>query len=190
MICHYHGQILNHSELARSFGISDMTVRRYLEILEGTFMIRLLQPWHVNLGKRLVKRPKLYLRDSGLFHSLLAIDSFPQLASHNKLGASWEGFALEAAIRAIGKRSEELSFWATHSGAEVDLFWQHAGKNLAVEVKYADAPRLTPSMKSALIDLELDHLWVLYPGDRRYPLAEKVTVLPLAQVGNAWPYAT
>lgn len=188
MICHYHGQILNHSELARSFGISDMTVRRYLEILEGTFMIRLLQPWHVNLGKRLVKRPKLYLRDSGLFHSLLAIDTFPQLASHNKLGASWEGFALEAAIRAIGKRPEELSFWATHSGAEVDLFWQHAGKNLAVEVKYADAPRLTPSMKSALIDLELDHLWVLYPGDRRYPLAEKVTVLPLAQVGNAWQY--
>jgi predicted AAA+ superfamily ATPase len=119
MVCHYHGQILNHSELARSFGISDMTVRRYLEILEGTFMVRLLQPWHSNLGKRLVKRPKLYLRDSGLYHSLLAIDTFPQLATHNKLGASWEGFALEAAIRAIGKRSEELSFWATHSGAEL-----------------------------------------------------------------------
>lgn len=182
MICHYHGQILNHSELARSFGISDMTVRRYLEILEGTFMIRLLQPWHVNLGKRLVKRPKLYLRDSGLFHSLLAIDTVPQLATHHKLGASWEGLALEAAARAIGKRSEELTFWATHSGAEVDLFWQHGGKNLAVEVKYADAPRLTPSMKSALIDLKLDHLWVLYPGDRSYPVAEKVTALPLAQL--------
>lgn len=187
MVCHYHGQVLNHSELARSFGISDMTVRRYLEILEGTFMIRLLQPWHANLGKRLVKRPKLYLRDSGLFHSLLAIDTYPQLATHNKLGASWEGFALEAAIRAIGKRSEELLFWATHSGAEVDLFWQHAGKNQAAEVKYADAPRLTPSMRSALIDLELDHLWVLYPGDRSYPLAEKVTVLPLAQLANGWP---
>jgi uncharacterized protein len=187
MVCHYHGQILNHSELARSFGISDMTVRRYLEILEGTFMIRLLQPWHANLGKRLVKRPKLYLRDSGLFHSLLAIDSFPQLATHKKLGASWEGFALETAIRAIGKRTEDLSFWATHSGAEVDLFWQHSGKNLAVEVKYADAPKLTPSMKSALIDLELDHLWVLYPGDRSYHLAEKVTVLPLSDVGDDWP---
>jgi len=187
MICHYHGQILNHSELARSFGISDMTVRRYLEILEGTFMIRLLQPWHVNLGKRLVKRPKLYLRDSGLFHSLLAIDLFPQLATHPKLGASWEGFALEAAIRAIGKRSEELTFWATHSGAEVDLFWQQAGKNLAVEVKYADAPRITPSMKSALIDLQLDHLWVLYPGDRQYLLSDKITVLPLAQLGDGWP---
>jgi predicted AAA+ superfamily ATPase len=188
MICHYHGQILNHSELARSFGISDMTVRRYLEILEGTFMIRLLQPWHLNIGKRLVKRPKLYLRDSGLFHSLLSIDSFPQLATHNKLGASWEGFALETAIRAIGKRSEEFSFWATHSGAEVDLFWQHAGRNLAVEVKYADAPRLTPSMKSALDDLELDHLWVLYPGDRSYPLAENITVLPLAQLVKGWEY--
>lgn len=188
MICHYHGQILNYSELARSFGISDMTVRRYLEILEGTFMIRLLQPWHLNIGKRLVKRPKLYLRDSGLFHSLLSIDSFPQLATHNKLGASWEGFALETAIRAIGKRSEEFSFWATHSGAEVDLFWQHAGRNLAVEVKYADAPRLTPSMKSALDDLELDHLWVLYPGDRSYPLAENITVLPLAQLVKGWEY--
>jgi predicted AAA+ superfamily ATPase len=188
MICHYHGQILNHSELARSFGISDMTVRRYLEILEGTFMIRLLQPWHVNIGKRLVRRPKLYLRDSGLFHSLLAIDSFPQLASHNKLGASWEGFALETAICTLGKRSEELSFWATHSGAEVDLFWQHAGKSWAIEVKYSDAPRLTPSMKSALNDLALDHLWVLYPGDRRYPLAGNVTVLPLAQLGKSWSY--
>ncbi len=188
MICHYHGQILNHSELARSFGISDMTVRRYLEILEGTFMIRLLQPWHVNIGKRLVKRPKLYLRDSGLFHSLLSIDSSPQLATHNKLGASWEGFALETAIRAVGKRSEEFSFWATHSGAEVDLFWQHAGRNLAVEVKYADAPRLTPSMKSALDDLELDHLWVLYPGDRSYPLAENITVLPLEQLVKGWEY--
>jgi uncharacterized protein len=188
MICHYHGQILNHSELARSLGISDMTVRRYLEILEGTFMVRLLQPWHVNLGKRLVKRPKLYLRDSGLFHALLAIEAFPQLATHHKLGASWEGFALETAIRAIGKRSEELSFWATHSGAEVDLFWQHAGKNQAVEVKYADAPRLSPSMKSALVDLELDHLWIIYPGDRKYPLAANITVLPLASLGNAWPY--
>lgn len=182
MLCHYHGQILNHSELARSFGISDMTVRRYLEILEGTFMIRLLQPWHTNIGKRLVKRPKLYLRDSGLFHSLLSIDTMPQLATHNKLGASWEGFAIEACIRTIGKRPEEFAFWATHSGAETDLFWQAGGKNLAVEVKYADAPRLTPSMKSAVTDLDLDHLWVVYPGDRSYPLSEKITVLPQSHI--------
>ena len=154
MLCHYHGQILNHSELARSFGISDMTVRRYLEILEGTFMIRLLHPWHVNIGKRLVKRPKLYIRDSGILHTLLSIQSEKDLASHNKLGASWEGFALETATRAIGKRNEELAFWATHSGAEVDLFWQEHGKNWAVEIKYRDAPRITPSMSNAVNDLQ------------------------------------
>lgn len=182
MICHYHGQILNHSELARSFGISDMTVRRYLDILEGTFMIRLLQPWHTNLGKRLVKRPKIYLRDSGLFHSLLAIDSITQLATHHKLGASWEGFALEAAIRTLSKAPASFHFWATHTGAEIDLFWQHAGKNYGIEVKYADAPKLTPSMKSALQDLSLAHLWVLYPGDRAYPLTETITVLPVTQI--------
>jgi uncharacterized protein len=188
MLCHYHGQILNHSELARTFGISDMTVRRYLEILEGTFMIRQLQPWHVNIGKRLVKRPKLYIRDSGLLHALLAIGSARDLAGHNKLGASWEGFALEIAVRAIGKRHEELAFWATHSGAEVDLFWLEQGKNWAVEVKYADAPRLTPSMSNAIKDLDLSHLWVLYPGDRAYPLAPSVSTLPLAQVGESWCY--
>lgn len=185
MLCHYHGQILNHSELARSFGISDMTVRRYLEILEGTFMIRLLQPWHTNIGKRLVKRPKLYLRDSGLFHSLLSIETSAQLSTHNKLGASWEGFALEATIRAIGKRAEECSFWATHSGAEVDLLWQQGGINRAVEVKYADAPKLTPSMKSAVADLSLEHLWVVYPGDRKYPLSDRITVLPYHQIAEA-----
>ena len=188
MLCHYHGQVLNHAEFARSFGVSDMTVRRYLDILEGTFMIRLLQPWHVNIGKRLVKRPKLYVRDSGLLHSLLAIRSARDLMGHNKLGASWEGFALEVASRAIGKRHEELAFWATHSGAEVDLFWQEHGKNWAIEIKYADAPRLTPSMTMAMKDLDLDHLWVIYPGDRVYPLAPNITSLPLTEVKNQWQY--
>lgn len=182
MLCHYHGQVLNHAEFARSFGISDMTVRRYLEILEGTFMIRLLQPWHANVGKRLVKSPKLYLRDSGLLHSLLGIGSQTELSTHPKLGASWEGFALETAIRALDKPAGEISFWATHSGAEVDLFWQQSGRNLAIEVKYASAPRLTPSMKSAMADLRLDHLWVVYPGDRTYSLTEKITVLPLEHI--------
>ncbi len=189
MLCHYHGQVLNHAELARAFGISDMTVRRYLDILEGTFMARLLAPWHVNTRKRLVKRPKLYVRDIGLLHTLLAIRSERDLATHNKLGASWEGFALEVAARACGKRAEELAFWLTHAGAEVDLFWQEHGKNWAVEVKYAGAPRLTPSMTSALRDLELSHLWVVYPGDRPYPLAPKVTALPtiLARRGRIHP---
>lgn len=188
MLCHYHGQILNYAEFARSFGVSDMTVRRYLDILEGTFMVRLLQPWHANVSKRLVKRPKLYMRDSGLFHTLLAIRSERDLAAHNKLGASWEGFALEVAARAIGKRHEELAFWATHSGAEVDLFWQERGKNWAIEVKYADAPRHTLSMASALEDLDLAHLWIVYPGDRAYPLAEKVSTLPLAAIKDDWEY--
>jgi len=189
MLCHYHGQVLQYSEFARSFGVSDMTVRRYIDILEGTFMIRLLQPWHANIGKRLVKRPKVYMRDSGLLHALLSIRSNRDLVSHNKLGSSWEGFALEVAARAIGKRNDELAFWATHSGAEVDLVWQEHGKTWAIEVKYADAPRLTPSMASALKDLELEHLWVLYPGDRAYPLAARVSVLPLSAVTASWPYS-
>lgn len=189
MLCHYHGQVLNFSELARSFGVSDMTVRRYLDILEGAFVVRLLQPWHANLGKRLVKRPKLYLRDSGLLHTLLSVRTARDLAAHNKLGASWEGFALETAARAIGRRSEELHFWKTHSGAEVDLFWQEKGRNWAIEVKYADAPRLTPSMAGAVKDLELSHLWVIYPGTQTYALARNVTVLPLAAVSDTWQYA-
>jgi predicted AAA+ superfamily ATPase len=188
MLCHYHGQVLNYAEFARSFGVSDMTIRRYLEVLEGTFMVRLLQPWHVNLGKRLVKRPKLYVRDSGLFHSLLAISTAHELATHNKLGASWEGFALEQAARLIGKRREELFFWATHVGAEVDLFWQEQGCNWAIEVKYSSTPRLTPSMTSALRDLDLEHLWILYPGDKAYALGPRVSTLPLQALATQWPY--
>ena len=178
-LSHYHGQLLNCAELARSFGVSDMTVRRYIDILTGTFMVRLLQPWHTNLGKRLVRSPRLYLRDSGIFHSLQSIGTRDELLSHNKLGASWEGFALECTDRAIGRGEEDLYFWRTHSGAEVDLFWQHGGKSWAVECKYADAPRLSRSMRSALADLELEHLWVVYPGDQAYRLDERVTVLPL-----------
>ena len=182
MLCHYHGQVINYAEFSRSFGVSDMTIRRYLEILEGTFMVRLLQPWHSNAGKRLVKRPKVYLRDSGLLHTLLSVTSEQELNTHIKLGASWEGFAVECASRCLGKRNEDLSFWATHAGAEVDLFWQARGSNLAIEVKYADAPRLTPSMASAIHDLELKHLWVVYPGERSYPLSDKITVLPLTEL--------
>jgi uncharacterized protein len=188
MLCHYHGQVMNYAEFARSFGVSDMTVRRYLDILEGTFMVRLLQPWHTNIGKRLVKRPKLYFRDAGLLHALLAIRSDRDLASHRKLGASWEGFALEVVARAIGKRNEELSFWATHSGAEADLFWQEHGRNWAVEIKYADAPRRTPSMMSAIKDLDLAHLWVVYPGDRSYVIAPGISALPLQALTETWPY--
>ncbi len=130
MLAHYHGQILNYSELARSFGVSDMTIRRYLEILEGTFMIRLLQPWFANVAKRLVKSPKIYFRDTGLFHSLLTINNHEQLITNPKLGASWEGFCIENAIRTLSKYAQQFYFYSTHSGAEIDLIWDWGGKKI------------------------------------------------------------
>jgi predicted AAA+ superfamily ATPase len=182
MISHYHGQLLNLSELARSFAVSDHTVRRYLEILSGTYMIRLLQPWYANVGKRLVKAPKLYIRDSGLFHSLQTIEDASQLETHPKLGASWEGFAFEQAVRLIGIRVPY--FWRTHTGAELDLLWFAAGKSWGMEFKYADAPVITPSLRSALGDLSPEHLWIVYPGKEEYKLQEQVTVLPLANLAR------
>ncbi len=181
MISHYHAQILNYSELGRSFGISDVTVRKYIDILQGTFMLRILKPWHANLKKRTVKSPKIYLRDSGLFHTLMSIENMDQLISHNKLGASWEGFALECVIKGLGKTDDDFYFWNTHSGAELDLFWQSEGKNWGVEFKYADAPKLTPSMKIALNDLQLEHLWIVYPGKDSYTLADNISTLPITQ---------
>ncbi len=188
MIAHYHGQVLNFSELGRSFGISDMTVRKYVDILEGTFMVRCLQPWHENLKKRQVKSPKLYLRDSGLFHWLMDIENFQQLDRHPKLGASWEGFALECACRSIGKSSENFFFWKIHSGSELDLFWNHGGKRWGIEFKYTDAPKKTRSMSIVMNDLGLDHLWTLYPGKQSYRLADNMTVLPLSEVPVSWKY--
>lgn len=188
MLSHYHGQILNYAELGRSFGVSDMTVRKYCDILEGTFMVRILQPWFVNIGKRLVKRPKLYLRDSGLFHALQSIENPEQLYASPRLGASWEGFALECVCRTLGKEDGDLYFWNTHAGAELDLFWQARGENWGVEFKYEDAPRLTRSMKTAVEDLELARLWVVYPGKAAYALSENIRVLPLADVLDTWNY--
>ena len=188
MLSHYHAQILNNAELGRSFGVSDMTIRHYLEILEGTYMIRLLRPWHVNVKKRLVKRPKIYLRDSGIFHALMTVDTLEQLFTHPKLGASWEGFALESACQAIGRNDQDYYFWGTHSGAEVDLFWQSGGKNWAIEFKYLDAPMITKSMRSALTDLDLVHLWIVYPGNEKYDLSNNISALPLSNIGDAWKY--
>lgn len=179
MLSHYHGQILNYSELAKSFGVSDMTVRKYIEILKGTFMVRLLTPWSNNTGKRIVKHPRLYLRDSGLFHSLQSIRHWNDLQTHPKLGASWESFAVDTCIKKIGLGEEHFFFWSVHQGAEVDLFWKDRGKNWGVEVKYADAPKLTASMKTAVKELELDHLWIVYPGRETYPIDKKITVVPM-----------
>lgn len=182
MLCHYHGQVINFSEIGLSFGVSDMTVRKYIDILAGAFMIRILQPWFGNIGKRLVKRPKIYFKDSGLFHRLLSINQQKELLTHPKLGTSWEGFALENIISFLGLKPQESFFWSAHSGAEVDLFWQAHGKSWAIEFKYSDAPQLTKSMQSAFDNLDLAHLWVIYPGDKIYSLTNNITVVPLHRV--------
>ncbi len=180
MISHYHGQIWNGSEVAASLGIAPNTARSYLDVLEQTYMVRRLLPWHTNLGKRLVKSPKIYFRDSGLFHTLQGIGTADTLHTHPKLGASWEGFALEETLQAV--RPDEACFYAVHNGAELDLFLHTDGRRVGVEFKREDAPRLTHSMQVALTDLKLDRLSVIYPGTRRYRLADKVEVLPLRDV--------
>jgi hypothetical protein len=182
MLAHYHGQVWNAAELARSLSISQPTVRRYLDTLVGVFMMRQLQPWHANLGKRQVKAPKVYFRDTGILHHLLGIRTQHDLLLHPKLGASWEGYAVEETLRAVAP--DEAYFWATHNGAELDLLLIKDGCRLGVECKRVDAPRLTASMHIALQDLALDHLVVIYAGARAYPLSERVTVAPLAQLAE------
>ncbi len=176
MLAHYHGQVWNAAEPARSLGVNESTVRRYLDLLEGVFMVRQLPPWHANLKKRQVKSPKIYFRDSGLLHQLLGIRTTNDLLSHPKCGASWEGYIIEELLANI--QPDESYFWATYAGAEIDLLLFKSGHRVGVEIKRADAPRLTPSMKTALMELNLDRLWVLYPGERRYRLAEEIEVLP------------
>lgn len=179
MLAHYHGQVWNASELARSLGESYNTVNRHLDILTGSLMVRQLQPWHANLAKRQTKSPKVYIRDSGLLHALLGVPSFELLQGHPKLGASWEGFVIEEMIAVAGERN--AYFWGTQSGAELDLLLFVGGVKYGVEVKYSDAPGSTKSMRIALDDLELKHLFVVYPGSETYALDEKITVLPLEQ---------
>ena len=185
MLAHYHGNVWNAAEPARSLGVGEPTVRRYLDILTGVFMVRQLQPWHENLKKRQVKSPKVYLRDSGLLHELLAIRSQKDLLSHPKCGASWEGYALEETLKIV--EPEAAYFWATHQGAELDLLLFHRGERYGVDVKRQDAPQLTASMRVALRDLRLEHLTVLYPGTRPYTLAERVTVVPFAALAEGDP---
>lgn len=182
MVAHYHANVWNAAEPARSLGVSEPTVRRYLDLLTGLFMARQLQPWHENLKKRQVKAPKVYLRDSGLLHQLLGVRSREELLAHPKSGASWEGYAVEETLKAV--EPDEAYFWATHTGAELDLLLFKDGRRLGVEVKRADAPRLTPSMKIAMEDLRLEQVVVLYPGTRRYDIADKIAAVPLASVAG------
>jgi len=183
MLAHYHAQTWNAAELARALAVNESTVRHYLDLLTGVFMVRQLPPWHENLGKRQVKAPKVYVRDSGLLHSLLGIADRRDLENHPKVGASWEGYAVEEVIKAL--QPDETYYWATYNRAELDLLLFKKGRRIGVECKRADAPVLSPSMRIAITDLKLDHLYVVYPGERAYTLAKKVEVVPLGKFVKA-----
>ena len=182
MVAHVHGQTWNASEFGRAFGMADTTVRRYLDLLTGTFLVRQLQPFHENLAKRQVKAPKLYVSDSGLLHSLLGLHDERDLEGHPKVGASWEGFALDEVVRLMGARAEDCYFWATHAGAELDLLIVRGRRRWGFEVKKTSAPSLTRSMHIAMKDLRLDRLDVIHAGRDSFALAPKVRAVALADV--------
>lgn len=180
MIAHYHGQTWNGAEFARSLGASEPTARRYLDILSGAYMVRVLPPWFENVGKRQVKAPKIYVRDTGLLHTLLGVRSRDTLLGHPKLGASWEGFVVEQILAAM--RTRDAYYWATHGGAELDLMVIWDGQRYGFEIKHADAPGPTKSMHTALADLGLAHLWIVYPGETRYNVGEKISAVPAREI--------
>lgn len=180
MLAHSHAGLWNASTLGRSLGVNDKTARRYLDVLVGAYMVRALPPWFENLKKRQVKSPKIFLRDSGVLHSLLGISEREQLTGHPKLGASWEGFVIEHILDRLGDR--DAYFWATHQGAELDLLVFHRGQRLGFDVKFADAPGLTKSMSVARADLDLDSLWVVHPGEDSWPMAEGIESVAFADL--------
>ena len=186
MLAHYHGQTWNSSELARSLGVSDKTVGRYLDILEGTYMTYRLLPWHTNLGKREVKAPKVYLSDSGILHSLLGIGDAESLRAHPKCGASWEGLMVREIIRRSGARRDEAFFWGVHTGAELDLLIVKDGKRVGFEIKLSASPKVTAAMRSAREVLELEQLYVICHGEGTpWPLSEGITALPAGSINAA-----
>ncbi len=180
MLAHYHGQIWNGAEPARALGVSQSTIRHYLDLLTDAFMLRQLPPYFANIQKRQVKAPKIYIRDSGLLHQLLGVDSAKALLTHPKIGASWEGMVIEQVLATVPH--EEAFFWATHQGAEIDLVLRCGGALVGIECKRIDAPRLTPSIRNALDNLKLSRIVVLYPGNKRYPIADKVEAVPLQAI--------
>ncbi len=182
MLAHYHGQTWNSSELARSFGVADTTVRNYLDHLTSALVVRQLQPWHENISKRQVKAPKVYVADTGILHVLLNLPQTSDLDAHPKSGASWEGFVMDQIIRHVGARAEECFFWGTHAGAELDLLIVRGRKRLGFEIKRTSAPKVTPSMRSAVQDLKLTRLDVLYAGEHTFPLGEKLRAVPLCHL--------
>ena len=182
MLAHYHGQVFNASDLGRSLNIADTTIRRYLDILVSTLMVRRLSPWFENIGKRQVKTPKIYFRDSGLLHRLAGVNDAGQLHVWPKLGASWEGFALEEIIRLANASEEEAYFWSVHSQGELDLMIVKDGQRLGFEFKYADSPKATSACHMALEHLKLDQLTIVCPGDVEHELADKVRVRGLNRI--------
>lgn len=177
MVAHYHGQIWNAAEPSRALGVNPSTSRRYLDLLTDALVIRQLQPWHANLGKRQVRSPKVYVRDSGLLHQLLGLGTEKELMGHPKLGASWEGFVIEQVL--ASEPHDDAWFWATHQGAEIDLLLRRGDRLLGVECKRADAPKLTPSIRIALEDLGLERVAIVYPGAKRYSVSERIEAVPL-----------
>lgn len=180
MLANSHGQVWNAAPIAASLGISEPTVRKYLDILTAVFMVRQIQPWHVNIKKRQVKSPKVYLRDTGILNSFLELKTEAEILRHPSCGFSWEGFIVEQLIRIL--EIDHPYFWATHQGAEIDLVFNHGGYMYGVEIKRADAPTMTPSMKNALEDLKLKRIVVIYPGKRRYSIHKQVDVVPFNEI--------
>lgn len=182
MLAHWNGNVFNASEFARSLDVSAPTIKRYLDILAGTFMVRTLQPWHANIHKRQVKSPKIYFRDMGIMHALLNLPDQASLLGHPKLGASWEGFALEQVIQLCRADAAECYFWGTYANAELDLLIERGDKKMAFEFKYTSTPKVTPSMRSAIEDLDLDEITIVYPGNNTYQLADTIRVTGLQQL--------
>ncbi len=182
MVCHYHGQVWNASEPARAMDVHPTTTRRYLDMLTDALMVRQLQPWHANVGKRQVKAPKVYVRDSGLLHQLLGLEHEKAVLGHPKSGASWEGFAIEQVL--AREPHEDAWFWATHQGAELDLLLRSGDRLLGVECKRTDAPRITPSIRIALDDLGLERVAIVYPGAKRFALSDRVEAVPLGALAT------
>jgi predicted AAA+ superfamily ATPase len=187
MLAHYHGEIWNGSELARAFGVSQKTVRGYLDTLCATFMAKRLEPWHENMAKRQVKAPKIYLEDSGILHTLLGLESREDLLEHPKVGASWEGFAIGEVVAHLGARPEECFFWKLHSGAELNLLIRRGNLKRGFELKLTSSPRVTPSMRSALEALDLEELVVIHAGVESYPLAPQIRAVGLARMREEVP---
>ena len=185
MLTHYHAQVLNSSDIARSFGISDKTVRSYLDTLASTFMVKILQPWHENIGKRLVKAPKIFFSDTGLLHFFMGIRNMQELLDHPRSGASWEGFAMGEIISCLDAREDEIFFWRTHNGAELDLLIVRGKTRLGFEIKRSQSPGLTPSMRFALSDLKLSELFVIHSGREKYSLGDNVEAIPLPELEDS-----